>query len=479
MKKFSFLILLLFIIGCSDKSTTYTDVLCITNVDIIDAVQGLVKDQTVVIKDGRIIHIGDQKPLSIEGDSEVISAEGKFMIPGLWDAHVHFAYIEELAPKMFDLFLAYGVTSVRDTGGEFNFVNKWKHLSQKDPANTPRVKIAGPLMDGSPNVYDGSEPSRPNLSVELSSTQDVIMNADQLFESGVDFLKAYEMLTPNQFVALNNYAAGKGLKVTGHVPLSMDVIAASDAGFDSMEHLRNLELSCAFNSKELLDIRRKMLAEGIKNKDSGHALRSRLHSAQRIEAIDNQDSVNTEKVLDALYRNSTWQIPTLALITASSKRHFQTAEWISTFDYLPENIALRFKEGVEKYRDFPISEGDQKYTKWGYEMTKKIHDKGIPLMAGTDCPIFYFTPGRSLHQELSEFAKAGIPPLEVLKSATLRPAQYFGMEDELGLIQEGYHADLLLLNKNPLDDIRNTQSIDAVIKAGTFHTREKLFSKLK
>lgn len=479
MKNLLSVLFVLLLMGCEDGSQTYNDVLCITNVDVIDVEQGLVNDRTIVIKDGRIIYVGDDTPLSIQGDSEVISAEGKFMIPGLWDAHVHFAYIEKLAPKMFDLFLAYGITSVRDTGGKINFVSKWKYLSEKDPANAPRVKIAGPLMDGSPNVYDGSTPSKPELSIELEDAQDVIMNADMLIEAGVDFLKAYEMLTPEQFVAINNYAAGKGLKVTGHVPLSMDVISAADAGFDSMEHLRNVELSCASNSEELLATRRKLLAEGIENQDNGHTIRSRLHLAQRFNAIDNQDDEKTDAVLDALLRNNTWQVPTLALLTGSSERPFQSDEWVATFDYLPDTVATRFREGVELYKTLPITEDNKKYSEWGLGMTKKIHDKGIGLMAGTDCPIFFLTPGLSLHEELAAFAKAGLSAIEILKTATTRPAEYFGMEDELGLIKVGYHADLLLLNANPLDDISNTKDIDAVIKAGTFHSRTKLMTKLQ
>jgi len=479
MKNIYALLLMICFVSCNNQKLSFSNVLCITNVDIIDAEQGLLEGRTVIIKDGIIIHIGDDSPKDIQGDSEIIDGQGKFLIPGLWDAHVHFAYIKDLAPKMFDLFMAYGITSVRDTGGDLNLVSKWKYLSEKDPTNTPRVKIAGPLMDGSPNVYDGSTSSRPKLSVELSGTQDVIINADQLIEAGVDFLKAYEMLTPEQFVALNNYANSNDLKVTGHVPLSMDVIAASDAGFDSMEHLRNLEMSCAVNSAELLSNRTKMLEQGINNKDSGHALRSRIHTAQRTEAIDNQDEQRTEAVLNALARNNTWQVPTLTLLTASTERPFESAEWVSTFDYLPDNVSTRFKNGVEVYRHNPVSDRATKFTKWAYAMTKKIHDKGIGIMTGTDCPIFFLTPGRSLHEELAEFAKAGIPPIEILKSATLRPAEYFNLQDKLGLIKESYHADLILLNDNPLEDIRNTMNIDAVIKAGTYHSHDKLMEKLK
>ncbi len=463
--------------ACEDQPLSFTDVLCLSNINIIDAEQGLVTDRTVVIKEGRIIYIGDASSVTLEGESTTILAHGKYLIPGLWDAHVHFAYIEELAPKMFDLFMAYGVTSVRDTGGNLNFVSKWKYLSEKDPTNTPRVKIAGPLMDGTPNVYDGSDPARPKLSVELDGAQDVIINADILMEAGVDLIKAYEMLTPEEFVALNNYAKGNGLKVTGHVPLSMDVISASNAGLSSMEHLRNLELSCAANSEELLEDRRNMLTLGKKDKDSGYALRSRLHGSQRYVAIRNQDEQKTKEVLGVLAKNQTWQIPTLALLTNARDRPFESEEWKSTFSYLPDEVAKRFVDGVEMYSSTPISDDNIAYAEWGMDMTERVHKAGIGIMAGTDCPIFFLTPGRSLHEELVKLSEAGLSNIEVLKTATLRPAEYFDMQDELGLIKVGYHADLVLLEANPLVDIRNTMKIDAVIKAGTYHTHDKLMKK--
>ena len=135
-------------------------------------------------------------------NNEIIDGKGKFLIPGLWDAHVHFAYIEELAPSMFDLFLAYGITSVRDTGGEISFVKKWKDQALEHPTTSPRVMIAGPLLDGHPNVYDGSDPGHPPLSVGLKSVDAVIEKIDELVQQEIDLLKAYEMLTPEQFKAV-------------------------------------------------------------------------------------------------------------------------------------------------------------------------------------------------------------------------------------------------------------------------------------
>ena len=115
---------------------------------------------------------------------------------------------------------------------------------------------------------------------------------------------------------------------------------------------------------------------------------------------------------------------------------------------------------------------------WAFSMTKQIHDAGIGIMAGTDCPIFFLTPGRSLHQELAMLVEAGLSPLEAIETATVRPAEYFNLQDNLGLVKEGYLADLVLLDANPLEDINNTLKINAVIKAGKYYLQTDLLSKL-
>lgn len=230
-----FFILIVLLSGCQNAEVKFEDALCIENISTIDAENGLLSNQTVIIKEGKIYQITPSDELQLSNENNIIDGTGKFLIPGLWDSHVHFAYMEELAPRMFDLFLAYGITSVRDTGGEINFVNKWKERSLTNPTGTPRVMIAGPLLDGTPNVYDGSDPRHPALSVGLNTLDEVKEQINKLEIEGVDFLKAYEMLSPEQFAVITQLGKEKGLKVTGHVPLSMDVVSASNSGLNSME----------------------------------------------------------------------------------------------------------------------------------------------------------------------------------------------------------------------------------------------------
>ncbi len=460
---------ILCLMACQSNEVIYEDALCIQNISTIDPIEGLKENQTVIIKDGKILKIAASHRLKLASENNTIDGTGKFLIPGLWDAHVHFAYIEELAPEMFDLFLSHGITSVRDTGGKVDFVKEWKEKALANPTDTPRVMMAGPLLDGEPNVYDGSNATRPELSVGLENVDAVSVAIKQLVDKKVDLLKAYEMLTPEQFEKIMELAKDKGLKVTGHIPLSMDAISVSNLGLSSIEHMRNLEISCASNAKELWDQRIEML----KNEEhlTGGDLRSAIHSAQRETAIKNYDEARAEKVLAVLKRNDTWQIPTQALNTFFTRRYFEREDWQESYSLLPDSIGQYWLDRSKALTQTETPAAQQAWNNWNYMMVGKIHESGIPIMAGTDTPIAFLTPGLSLHEELAVLVEAvGLTPIDALKTATYNPAKYFDMEKELGSIKEQMWADLLILNSNPLEDIQHTKSIHTVIKQGKIYT---------
>lgn len=475
--KFPSLLLLILLGSCQPNGVIFGDAICIENVGVIHPENGLIKGQTVIIHGDKIIKVVPSKALQLSPKNKIIDGTGKYVMPGLWDAHVHFAYMEDLAPSMFDLFLGYGITSVRDTGGKIDFVKMWKDKALANPNDTPRVMMAGPLLDGIPNVYDGSTPQHPPLSVGLQTIEDAAKKVNELDSLGVDLLKAYEMLTPEQFAIIIKMAKEKGLKVTGHVPLSMDVISASNAGLNSMEHMRNLELSCASNSEELLQQRLQLL-QGEKDSPGG-TLRSKIHELQRETAVKNYDPHKADEILAVLAKNQTWQIPTLALATFYTNRHFENPEWQESITYLPEAIEQNWKKNATSIANMPVTPFQIQYADWLIRMVKKIHETKIEIMAGTDCPIALLTPGLSLHEELAMLVQAGLTPLEALKTATVNPAKYFNLEHELGLVQEGMWADLVLLDANPIEDIANTKSINAVIKNGKYFDKSQLSALLK
>lgn len=464
--------LIFLFMGCGTEPTTVFQ-----NVHVIDAADSLRTDMTVTVTGDKISAVEKAGETDIPGNATVIDGDGKYLIPGLWDAHVHFSYNLELSDAMFPLFLANGITSLRDTGGHLHLVMPFKEQSMNEPETTPRLMVAGPLLDGVPRVYDGG-PGRPNLAVGADSPEEAAQIVDSLVSAGVDLIKSYELLTPEAFSAVVDRATRHGMKVTGHVPLSMDVVEASDRGLDSMEHLRNLEMACSSNWQSLLRERRKMLAEG-RPEMRGGKLRSSIHSAQRIPAIQSHDEERCREVLKTLAENETWQIPTISLVASGENRHYDRESWRTHFKYLPEPVRSEWNETATERAGEATEKSSLIFAEWAYDMIGRLKEAGVDIMAGTDTPIGLLTPGYSLQEELKLLVKSGLTPLEAIEAATLRPAQYFGLENELGTIAPGMKADLLVLEANPLEDIENTGSIRAVMKDGRLHDRAALDAMLE
>jgi|TARA_B110000003_G_scaffold164523_1_gene164467 hypothetical protein len=476
LKKIFPTIVLFQIIACSNEGLFFEDAYVIENVGIIDPIDGLELNMSVVIKENKILDIFKTREIVLSPKNKVHKGTNKFIIPGLWDSHIHFAFEKDLATSMPNLFLYHGITSLRDTGGEFDFVNKFKQEAISNPKTKSRVKIAGPLIDGKFNVYDGSNIYFPKLSIQNIDNNQLERNVRLLIDKKVDFLKAYEMLSPAQFKILSNLAKENNLKLTGHVPLSMSVIEASNLGLNSMEHLRNLELSMTEMSEKLFQERKNLLLN--KSSIKGSELRSLIHSKQRMKSINDLDSIKINNVIDALIKNDVWQIPTLILYKNFANKTFKNPDYLQFLNLLPEE---RKEEWIKKINaiDNVISKDVVEYTVWSKKMVDFMHDRGISFMAGTDTPIGFLIPGLSLHQEIQELYESGLSELEAIQTATINPAKYFNLENSLGRIKSGFIADLIILDKNPLESISNTKSIHAVIKEGHLMNRSYLDSLMK
>ena len=476
LKKIFPTIVLFQIIACSNEGLFFEDAYVIENVGIIDPIDGLELNMSVVIKENKILDIFKTREIVLSPKNKVHRGSNKFIIPGLWDSHIHFAFEKDLATSMPNLFLYHGITSLRDTGGEFDFVNKFKQEAISNPKTKSRVKIAGPLIDGKFNVYDGSNIYFPKLSIQNIDNNQLERNVRLLIDKKVDFLKAYEMLSPAQFKILSNLAKENNLKLTGHVPLSMSVIEASNLGLNSMEHLRNLELSMTEMSEKLFQERKNLLLN--KSSIKGSELRSLIHSKQRMKSINDLDSIKINNVIDALIKNDVWQIPTLILYKNFANKTFKNPDYLQFLNLLPEE---RKEEWIKKINaiDNVISKDVVEYTVWSKKMVDFMHDRGISFMAGTDTPIGFLIPGLSLHQEIQELYESGLSELEAIQTATINPAKYFNLENSLGRIKSGFIADLIILDKNPLESISNTKSIHAVIKEGHLMNRSYLDSLMK
>jgi len=437
----------------------------ITNVTVIDAVNGVRENQTVVFDGDEITAIqGTDAELNV---AESIDGAGKYLIPGLWDFHVHLTYDDNFTEAMPGLFLSWGITSVRDTGGLMHEVLPVVEKMRAPNAIAPRVFFAGPLLDGNFVVYDGD--GRPEIGIQNATPDQARENIAMLKEQGVDFIKIYEMVSPETFAAMVETANELELPIDSHVPLSL---RASTAGpfVDSIEHLRNIEMDCASDSPALHEER----MERLKNPDniSGADLRSSLHSLQRLPAIANYDQERCDRTLRAL--ESTTQVPTLRLLSMNLAPPWQRADWDEALSRLPEAAAAPWQATTEERRAAPPRDVDTTYAEWGLFLTERAHAAGVPIGAGTDTPIGFAIPGYSLHSELEFLVRAGLSPLEALEAATVRPAEYFSLLDAMGTIDVGKRADMVLLDSNPLDDIGNTKKIAAVVTKGKLLTDVQL-----
>lgn len=436
----------------------------IENITLIDADNPVRFNQTVHIKNGAIHSITDSSEI-IKNQQIIIDGTGKFLIPGLWDAHVHLTFIPEIDHETyFRLFLKNGITSIRDTGAIIKKLQPSLNYIQENPDKTPRLFYAGPLIDGKDRVYKGKEPGFPELSIGIDKTSDIDNVVHDLLENGVTFLKSYEMLSKETYLELLQIAKKNNLRVTGHIPLSIDLEEAIEAGLGGMQHIRNMDLACSLDAPELLIKRREKLSN--KNSIAGSALRTDIHSSQRYYAIDNYDSERCLRIIKKLAASEVFQTPTLTINTFGSRRFYANPEWRENYQYLPEQARETWQEGSLNLAKEEITENDLIFDQWSLNLVNIMNQEGVKIIAGTDTPIGYLTPGYSLHKELELLFEAGMTAKEVLRSATITPAEFLNIENKIGTIDEGKLADLLILNQNPLESIKNTQDIHLVIAKG-------------
>jgi len=447
-------------------------VLVITGIAVFDADSGFLPDRTVVVRGAEIVSVTTETVVPPIG-AQVIDGRGRYLLPGLWDAHVHYGFIAELDhASMAKLFLVNGITSVRDTGGHLSALAAARAAAAVPGAAAPRLYVAGPLLDDGNRVYAGTEPGFPDIATGLSGPEAAIAAVDALAQSGVDLLKTYELVTPEVFRALIARAEHHGLPVTAHIPLSMDGLEVAASGIRGMEHLRNLELACARDHVALLEARRALLANpgGL----PGWALRRDIHAAQRQTAFATEDPVRCAEVIAALASHKVFQTPTLTITSGDSARLFADPTWVRTFDYLPLAVGKAWRQSAAQRVQAPPAALAIAHTRWAVSMIPRLQAAGVPIMAGTDTPIGLLTPGFSLHEELRMLVEAGMSAQAVLVSATRTPAEFLGIDDAFGTVAPGWQADLLLLDADPLVDIRNTRQIRAVIRGGTLFDRDAL-----
>ena len=450
------------VIACSETQEPMD--LAIENVTLVDAVNETREGKTVLVNDGMIVEIIDSGSGFLA--TETIDATGKYLIPGLWDFHVHFTYDARFTDAMAGLFLYHGVTNVRDTGGLLEDILPVVERLRAPDAIAPAIWFAGPLLDGGDVVYDGI--NLPGLGIANATPDQARANIAAIHESGASFLKIYEMVTPEVFEAIVDEAGQRGLPIDGHVPLSMRAREVASK-VQSLEHLRNYELDCVSEPEALRATRRAELANEVG--EPGSALRARLHRLQRIPAILDEDDSECLASTEAL--KSTISVPTLRLNSMRLNVPLLRDDFDTALALTPASVQTDW--GNAKTQLLSADQSiDTTFDEWSMRRTGELHAAGAPIAAGTDTPIGWSIPGYSLHTELEQFVEVGMTPKEALYTATVRPAEFFGLEAEMGQLAVGYIADAVLLDANPLEAISNVRSVNTVIHRGLLLERSAL-----
>jgi imidazolonepropionase-like amidohydrolase len=433
--------------------------LVLTHVTVIDATGTPAQpDMTLVIAGRRIQEVGKAGEVETPTGARVVNAAGKFLIPGLWDMHVHWYDEPSLA-----LFMANGVTGVRIMFGFPRHLH-WRFLQS---GLGPRLVIAGPVIDGPKPVW----PDSLTASNEVEARQAV----RDIQQAGYDFVKVYHLLPRNAYFAVADEANARNLNFCGHVPLGVSVAEASDAGQKSIEHLNGVALACSSREAEL----RRLLAAAV---EGGGGLDPALLLRFEVQAADSYDASKAEALFARFAKNGTWHVPTLAVMQSHALLSKTDAISAEQTKYMPASLRARWESRrratFKKLRPEDFANFERVLRKH-LELVGAMQRAGVCILAGTDTGALDCYPGISLHRELQLLVKAGLTPMEALQTATRNPARYLGRANELGTVERGKLADLILLDADPLDDIRNTTKIHAVVANGNLLGKGELAAILQ
>jgi imidazolonepropionase-like amidohydrolase len=427
--------------------------IAITNVTVIPMTgNAATSDQTILIRRGRIASIGPSSGIAVPRRAEIIDGRGKYAIPGLWDMHVHAAR-EGRARYFWPLFLAHGVTGVREMGSYLDTLVLWRRTLERRPTAGPRIIWSSPMLDGSPASW--------THAIALSNAAEARAAVDSMHVRGFDFLKVYERLPRDVYLAVADQSVRRGIPFAGHLPDGVDPVTAAEAGQRSIEHGSGIYVACIPGAEALLDSVRQNRGDAGGSTGRVQRLVSRL--------LGGPDRVTCNRVLAALAAHGTAVTPTMTVqrsyaIADTSLRHDPRTRFAPpalVARWLSDATAARERKPAEQ-RDF-----DAAMFHRFVEFVGTMHRAGVTILAGTDAsdePFVY--AGSSLHDELELLVSAGLTPIEALAAATAKPAEFLGAADSLGTLEAGKLADLVILDADPLVNIANTRRVHAVVSRG-------------
>ena len=460
MKHLAFLLLLL--AGCTARTPPAAPYdLVITHANLIDVATGTVRpDQTVAVTGDEIKRIEPtSRPLPAR---QTLDATGQYLLPGLWDMHVHFRGGAALAAeneRLLPLYLAHGITTVRDAGGDLTTsILQWRRRMAAGTLAGPRIFTSGPKIDGPGAYWPGS--------LEVETPAQIGRALDSLQRLGVDYVKIYDSKISGP-AYLNTIAAAekRGLKTTGHMPYSVKLADAVARGLDASEHLYYVFKATSGKEDSLTALVQASL--GTPKPLGLFALLPAVY--------DTYDSAAARRIYAQMAAHHTAVVPTLFIQ--------KTLTELATTDHAGDSLLALIGPGIQatyarrtagaRAQSAAAVAFSRKLNARFRAMVPALYAAGVPVLAGSDSGAFnsYVYPGASLQGELAELVAAGLTPAQVLRIATLGGAQFMGVEQVAGSVAVGKQADLLLLTANPLADIANVKKISVVVSRGKVCSR--------
>jgi imidazolonepropionase-like amidohydrolase len=450
-----------FLLCALSMAQTAEPPLVILHVTVINpATSSVEPDQAVAMVGNEIVLVTDAGRFKPIAQARVIDGTNQFLIPGLWDMHVHSAFGDWFPGGrdiILPLFVANGITGVRDMGGDLPVLFAWRKDIAAGNLIGPRMVVAGPMLDG--YLPDGKNLRFPS-TVPVTSIEEAVAAVDSLKAQHVDFIKTQSLISHDAYLAAATEAHKQGLPFVGHVPDAVRIREAIAVGQKSIEHMMGAAAACSTVEDRVI--------------------KGEIDTATLLNSYDKK---NCSETIALLAKTQTWEVPTLVWERGGNAldkldwQHQPLDRYVPA--YWRDVTWKRFKEQMTPglLKDpFPLR---QREVALEFSLVKAMHRAGVPFMAGTDAaPGIYIMPGFSLHDEMANFVDAGFTPMEALQTATSNPARFLG-RDDIGSIAPGRYADLVLLAANPVDDIKNTKKINAVVINGKYLDRAALDQMLK
>jgi imidazolonepropionase-like amidohydrolase len=420
--------------ACTTLAAAQSNVIAFTNVTLIDGTGARPRVVTVIVKGDRIAAIDRSGRERMPAGATIVDGRGKYLIPGMWDMHVHIGGYQE-GTKVLPRLVANGIIGVRDMASPVDDILRLQRESAEGDLVGPQIVAAGPILQ---RPLPFKTPPLVRTVTDADARQVVV----DLQSKGVDFIKVGDTLTRDAYFGIASEAKRLRLPVAGHLPVSVRALEATQAGQRSIEHFgsagfRNVLIACSTAEEELIAEVRQALASAL---TGGPSPDERLYRSEFLtRLVETYDRRKAAALFEAFKRNGTWQVPTFGAIAG----------------------VWNARRAQLNPADAAAADGASRMT---IAMFADMRRAGVQVLAGSDLPVS--TGVAPIHDELVALVRAGMTPLEALRTATRNPAEFLGRLATEGTAQVGKRANLVLLNADPLTDIANTRRIAAVVLRG-------------